>query len=340
MFIFFNNNKFSYSNIMSTTENIELILQYMRLVLRQQEGLINTMNSMQRQNDNLYRLISETLRHNSEDIPRNRVSISRPRRSATRPRTRMFFPSSLSGINERSFRNTPRVVTHRNGNMTVNLPGSVTQSTTTEDIINESFNSYTPISIRPSLHQIRRATRILEFRDISNSSQHICPIDREILNPSDSVMQILHCNHVFRESNLRRHFRNNTRCPLCRYDIRDYIPSLGETTPLLSRRPTIPPPPPPPGPPLRRRPTMIPPPPPSVPPPASTLFDDFSFEDIENPFETRPSLNINPSQSRTQEIESLLGRAIDNVINSDPSGNNVLAFEYSVSIGSNRDTNA
>ena len=39
-------------------------------------------------------------------------------------------------------------------------------------------------------------------------------------------------------------------------------------------------------------------------------------------------------------LESLLGRAIDNVINSDPSGNNVLAFEYSVSIGSNRDTNA
>ena len=161
---------------MSTNENIELILQYMRIVLRQQEGLINTMNSMQRQNDNLYTLISETLRRNPEDIPRSRVSISRPRRSATRPRTRMFFPSPLSGINERITR-TPRVVTHRNGNMTVNLPGSVTQSTTTEDIINESFNSYTPISIRPSAYQIRRATRILEFRDISNSSQHICPID-------------------------------------------------------------------------------------------------------------------------------------------------------------------
>ena len=104
--------------------------------------------------------------------------------------------SPLSGINERLSR-TPRIVTHRNGNMTVNLPGSVTQATTTEDIINESFNSHTPISIRPSVYQIRRATRVLEFRDISNSSQHICPIDREILNPSDSVMQVLHCNHVF-----------------------------------------------------------------------------------------------------------------------------------------------
>ena len=320
---------------MSTNENIDLILQYMRIVLRQQEGLINTMNSMQRQNDNLYTLISDTLRQMPEETPRRRVSISRPRRStSTRPRTRMFFPSPMSSINERITR-TPRIVTHRNGNMTVNLPGSINQSTTTEDIINESFNSYTPISIRPSAYQIRRATRILEFRDISNSSQHICPIDREILNPLDSVMQILHCNHVFRESNLRRHFRNNTRCPLCRYDIRDYIPSLGETTPLLSRRPTVlPPPPPPTGPPLRRRPTMIPPPPP---PP---IDDEFEFEDIENPFETRPSSNINPSQQSSNEIEALLGRAIDNVINSDSSGNSVLAFEYSVSIGSNNDTTA
>ena len=65
-----------------------------------------------------------------------------------------------------------------------------------------------------------------------------------------------------------------------------------------------------------------------------------NFEDIEDPFQTRPSSNINPSQSRTEEIESLLGRAIDNVINSDPSGNNVLAFEYSVSIGSNNNTTA
>jgi len=320
---------------MSTNENIDLILQYMRIVLRQQEGLINTMNSMQRQNDNLYTLISDTLRQMPEEAPRRRVSIARPRRSAaTRPRTRMFFPSPLSGINERLTR-TPRIVTHRNGNMTVNLPGSVTQATTTEDIINESFNSHTPISIRPSVYQIRRATRVLQFRDISNSSQHICPIDREILNPSDSVMQILYCNHFFREFNLRRHFRDNTRCPLCRYDIRDYIPSLGERTPLLSRRPAmLPPPPPPTGPPPRRRPTIIPPPPP---PP---IDDEFGFEDIENPFETRPSSNINPSQQSSSEIEELLGRAIDNVMNSDSSGNNVLAFEYSVSIGSNRDTTA
>ena len=40
----------------------------------------------------------------------------------------------------------------------------------------------------------------------------------------DSILRIRHCGHIFREMNLRRHFRNSTRCPICRFDIRDYIP--------------------------------------------------------------------------------------------------------------------
>ena len=292
---------------------------------------------MQQQNENLYSLISDLIRIQNETAttrttttrqqPRTYASTNRTRRTTVnRPRTRMFFPSTLSGITERMTR-TPRIVTHA-PSMRVNIPGTVNQNTTTEDILNESFNSYNPISIRPSLFQIRRATRILEFRDISNTTHQICPIDREILNPSDTVMQILHCNHYFRESNLRRHFRNNTRCPLCRFDIRNYIPSLAETSPLLSSRPSIPPPPPPVNLPPTRR--AIPPPPPPPPLPEDD-DDDFSFNDIENPFETRHSANINPSQQSTQEIRELLGRAIENAINSDSSGNNVLAFEYSVS---------
>ena len=343
MFISFNN-KFSNSIIMSTNESTHiLLLQYMRIITRQQDTLINTINSMQQQNENLYSLISDLIRIQNETAttrttttrqqPRTYASTNRTRRTTiNRPRTRMFFPSTLSGITERINR-TPRIVTHA-PSMRVNIPGTVNQNTTTEDILNESFNSYNPISIRPSLFQIRRATRILEFRDISNTTHQICPIDREILNPSDTVMQILHCNHYFRESNLRRHFRNNTRCPLCRFDIRNYIPSLAETSPLLSSRPSIPPPPPPINLPPTRR-TMPPPPPP--PPLPEDDDDNFSFNDIENPFETRHSANINPSQQSTQEIQELLGRAIENAINSDSSGNNVLAFEYSVSIGTNSD---
>lgn len=293
---------------MSDVENADLLLQYMRIVVRQQDGILEALNSMQRQNDNLSAILAQELgRRNtnlSEQQPPNRVRINRPR-------TRTFFASpSLPQVRERRRAPLPRIVTHhRTGNTTINIPGSVSQSTNTisDEILNATMND-SPVRIRPSFAQVRRATRTLLFRDISNTTQTICPIDRELLHAEDTVLQIIHCGHFFRDTNLRRHFRGNTRCPLCRYDIRDYIPTLEETTftfPMFNRRPRMPPPlPPPPRPP--------PPPPPrdSPPPP---------FDDLEDPFESLPSTNINPSQQTTHEIQSLLGEAITNIL--DPSGN-------------------
>jgi len=174
-------------------------------------------------------------------------------------------------------------------NTTINIPGSVSQSTNTvsDEILNATMND-SPVRVRPSTAQIRRATRTLLFRDISNTTQTICPIDRELLHAEDTVLQIIHCNHFFRDTNLRRHFRGNTRCPLCRYDIRDYIPTLEETTftfpHMFNRRSSVPPPPPPP------------------------------FDDVEDPFASLPSTNIIPSQQTTHEIQSLLGEAITNIL--------------------------
>ena len=136
---------------------------------------------------------------------------------------------------------------------------SQSTNTVSDEILNATMND-SPVRVRPSFAQIRRATRTLLFRDISNTTQTICPIDRELLHAEDTVLQIIHCEHFFRDTNLRRHFRGNTRCPLCRYDIRDYIPTLEETTFTFPnmfnrRRPPYPPPPLPP-------PREPPPPPP------------------------------------------------------------------------------
>jgi len=292
---------------MTDVENANLLLQYMRIVVRQQDGILEALNSMQRQNDNLSAILAQELgrRHNARDEqPSNRIRINRPR-------NRTFFASTnLSRVRERRPPPLPRIVTHHGtGNTTINIPGSVSQSTNTvsDEILNATMND-SPVRIRPSFAQVRRATRTLLFRDISNTTQTICPIDRELLQAEDTVLQIIHCGHFFRDTNLRRHFRGNTRCPLCRYDIRDYIPTLEETTftfPMFNRRPRMPLPlPPPPRPP--------PPPPPRESPPPP-------FDDLEDPFESLPSTNINPSQQTTHEIQSLLGEAITNIL--DPSGN-------------------
>ena len=84
-----------------------------------------------------------------------------------------------------------------------------------------SFDS--PVRIRPTRYQINDATSLITFSDISgNSSQTRCPIDLIDFSSNDNIMKIDHCGHIFRETNIRMHFRNNTRCPLCRFDIRDH----------------------------------------------------------------------------------------------------------------------
>lgn len=86
-----------------------------------------------------------------------------------------------------------------------------------------NFSNLSPVRIRPSITQIRRGTELLIWSDISDNYQTHCPIDMQDFSGNDSILRIRHCGHIFREMNLRRHFRNSTRCPLCRFDIRDYI---------------------------------------------------------------------------------------------------------------------
>jgi len=270
---------------MTDVENTELLLQYMRIVVRQQDGILEALNGMRRQNDNLSAILAQELGRRNTTVSEERQNHIR----INRPRTRTFFASTnLPRVRER--RPPPRIVTHHGmANTTINIPGSVSQSTNTvsDEILNATMND-SPVRVRPSTAQIRRATRTLLFRDISNTTQTICPIDRELLHAEDTVLQIIHCNHFFRDTNLRRHFRGNTRCPLCRYDIRDYIPTLEETTftfpHMFNRRSSVPPPPPPP------------------------------FDDVEDPFASLPSTNIIPSQQTTHEIQSLLGEAITNIL--------------------------
>ena len=93
-------------------------------------------------------------------------------------------------------------------------PATRTVTTTT------NFDS--PHRIRPTIRQINDSTELLNYTDISNNSQPHCPIDLNPFDNDDSILRIIPCQHIFREMNLRNHFRYSPRCPICRYDIRDY----------------------------------------------------------------------------------------------------------------------
>jgi hypothetical protein len=81
-----------------------------------------------------------------------------------------------------------------------------------------------PVRIRPNVTQIRTSTELLKWEDISGNYQEVCPISMQSFIDGDDIMRIKSCQHIFREMNLRHWFRYSPRCPICRYDIRDWVP--------------------------------------------------------------------------------------------------------------------
>lgn len=90
----------------------------------------------------------------------------------------------------------------------------------------ENFNSlsdfFNPIEIFPTQSQIENATRIARYSDIVRPLNTSCPISLERFNDNDRVTMIRYCGHIFNTEQLNSWFRSNCRCPVCRYDIRNY----------------------------------------------------------------------------------------------------------------------
>jgi hypothetical protein len=82
-----------------------------------------------------------------------------------------------------------------------------------------------PVDIYPTQEQINAATSIIRYGEIETPLNNSCPISLEPFQEDDSVAMIQYCGHIFKEEQIRSWFQTNVRCPVCRYDIRNYIPS-------------------------------------------------------------------------------------------------------------------
>jgi len=81
---------------------------------------------------------------------------------------------------------------------------------------------FQPIEVYPTQSQIETATRVTRYGDIIQPINTQCPITMENFNDNDMVTVIRPCSHIFHTDNLMNWFRSNSRCPVCRYDIREY----------------------------------------------------------------------------------------------------------------------
>ena len=86
------------------------------------------------------------------------------------------------------------------------------------------LNFYDNVAVYPTQEQINNGTRRVLYSNIENPLNSSCPIILENFDNDDNVTQILGCGHIFNHDSLISWFRNHVRCPVCRYDIRNYIP--------------------------------------------------------------------------------------------------------------------
>lgn len=105
------------------------------------------------------------------------------------------------------------------------FPRTTPNASTSTDFINSFMNMMdfqSNVPIIPTREQIISATREIQFDEIENPINATCPISLETFQETDIVTQILYCGHNFNTRQLNTWFQSNVRCPMCRYDIRDY----------------------------------------------------------------------------------------------------------------------
>jgi hypothetical protein len=92
-----------------------------------------------------------------------------------------------------------------------------------DNLISSSLDElFEPVIVRPTERQIRIATQRTTFNDIIRPVNTRCPISLAEFQSDSDVIMISYCRHLFCPNDILNWFRSNVRCPICRYDIREY----------------------------------------------------------------------------------------------------------------------
>jgi hypothetical protein len=193
--------------------------------LRQINNITDTLNNLYDTNNQIRNLLIQLLgsnHHSSGNQRRNGFNDRRNRENNSdrdRNSNRVYLnnrPYIIDSVTEytipRQFLRNYANQNHNNNNNNNNL-----------DAFTQLFQNFLqPVEIYPTQSQIETATRRVRYCDISRPINTQCPISMDEFNDNDMVTVIRHCGHTFHTEHLMNWFRSNCRCPVCRYDIRDY----------------------------------------------------------------------------------------------------------------------
>jgi len=210
----FNNTDLSFINSLNEAYNNNL---------RSIQNFTNSINDLTDMNVQIHNRIIEILHtRNSRLNRRENIIRTNVNRTTSTPSSSTSTPSS----SERN--NLGRVILNNIPYIIDSVQNyRITSRSAREQPRNNNFsrlvqNFFQPVEIFPTQTQIEAATRNVRYCDILNPINRNCPISLENFSDSDNVTVIRYCGHIFNRQQLNTWFRSNCRCPVCRYDIRNY----------------------------------------------------------------------------------------------------------------------
>lgn len=200
-------------------------------ISNEQLMLINILNTMY--NDNLRQITNITemlhnLNENNNQIRNLLIQLLNNQQNSTRRNTtseRRFRGNNDRNSNRVYINNTPYII---DAFAEYTIPSNLLSSqrngqTDSTALLNNFFNSFMqPVDVYPTQSQIESATRRVQYCNIARPINTQCPISMDEFNDTDMVTVIRHCGHIFHTEHLMNWFRSNCRCPVCRYDIREF----------------------------------------------------------------------------------------------------------------------
>ena len=187
----------------------ELTHTYRNLTHNMRDISIGYNTTINNYNQNITRILS-TMGEYRRDIYNLQTQILNQTNTNTNTNTNRNTNTDTDTDTNRSRNRTP--IRFRNRNTPFRFPLFQTTNNVFEDVI-----------IRPTTEQINNAIERLSYNDTVDLINNRCPITMEDFEVGDNIIRIRHCGHTFHEDSINIWFRSNVRCPVCRYDIREYI---------------------------------------------------------------------------------------------------------------------
>ena len=209
----------------------DLTYTYRSLTQTMRDVIIGYNTNINTYNQNITSFLS-TINDYRHDIRTTHTHLLNESRNSPRttPPTTPVRPTRTRNTNMR--RNTPTETQPTYGttqSMTFSSPESLFSNIFTFPI-NTGARRYEDVIVSPTQQEIDNAVEVFVYTEDRIQPNSRCPITMEEFTVGDRISRIRYCEHMFREDAINNWFRLNVRCPVCRYDIREYTNNITDTS--------------------------------------------------------------------------------------------------------------